>query len=167
MASTRLSLAQGSVDLRLWRAPRGGVVIATPAGDVRLDYAGSYRIDVGGPQDDGSYPPVEVTVFEGSSAAPGAEGSVEIDAGEAAVIYAGYDPQAIDVQDAAIDDWASDREQGERWDAYSDQSPGMTGVEDLERYGQFEDTPDYGQVWFPRDLDLMIGPLTNTGIGPS
>ncbi len=29
----------------------------------------------------------------------------------------------------------------------------MTGVEDLERYGQFEDTPDYGQVWFPRDLD--------------
>ncbi len=72
--STRLSLAQGSVDLRLWRAPRGGVVIATPAGDVRLDYAGSYRIDVGGPQDVGSYPPVEVTVFEKvRPQAPGAE----------------------------------------------------------------------------------------------
>jgi hypothetical protein len=151
--TTRLSLAQGSLDLRLWRAPRGGVSVATPAGDIRLDYAGSYRIDVGAPQEDGSYPPVEVTVFEGSAQAPSPDGPIQVDAGEAAMIYAGYPPQAVDAQDAAIDDWARDREQRERWDAYSDQSPGMTGVEDLESYGQFEDTPDYGQVWFPRDVD--------------
>lgn len=151
--ATRLSLAQGSLDLRLWRAPRGGVVIATPAGDVRLDYAGSYRIDVGAPQEDGSYPAVEVTVFEGSAQAPSPDGPVQIDTGEAAMIYAGYQPQEVDAQDAAIDDWAREREQHERWNAYSDQSPGMTGVEDLENYGQFADTPDYGQVWFPRDVD--------------
>src|SRR5258708_22289145 len=29
----------------------------------------------------------------------------------------------------------------------------MTGLEDLASYGQYEDTPDYGQVWFPRDVD--------------
>ena len=126
--TTRLSMAQGSLDLRLWRAPRGGVVIATPAGDVRLDYAGSYRIDVGAPQEDGSYPAVEVTVFEGSAQAPSPDGPVQIDTGEAAMIYAGYQPQEVDAQDAAIDDWAREREQRQLWNAYSDQSPGMTGV---------------------------------------
>lgn len=29
---TQLSLAQGSMDLRVWRAPRGGVSISTPVG---------------------------------------------------------------------------------------------------------------------------------------
>jgi hypothetical protein len=151
--AARLSLAQGSVDLRLWRAPRGGVVIATPAGDVRFDYAGSYRIDVGAPQDDGSYPPVEVTVFEGEAGVPSPDGPVGVDAGEAAMIDAGYAPQEVDVQDAAIDDWARDREARERWNEDNGLSGSMTGVEDLEAYGQFEDTADYGQVWFPRDVD--------------
>jgi hypothetical protein len=151
--TTRLSLAQGSVDLRLWRAPRGGVVIATPAGDVRFDYAGSYRIDVAAPQDDGSYPPVEVTVFEGSAGVPSPDGLVAVDAGDAAMVDAGYTPEAVDAQDAAIDDWARDREARERWNEDNGLSSSMTGVEDLDGYGQFEDTSDYGQVWFPRDVD--------------
>jgi hypothetical protein len=158
--STRLSLDQGSVDLRLWRVPRGGVTLATPAGDIRLDDAGSYRIDVGAPPDDGSYPPVEVTVFDGAAEAPSPDGLVSVQSGEAAMIYAGYDPQAVDAQDAAIDDWARDREARERWD--QNRLPvAMTGAEDLDAYGQYEDTPDYGQVWYPSNVDPDWAPYRN------
>lgn len=155
---TRLSLAQGSIELRLWRAPRGGISISTPAGEVRLDYAGLYRIDVGAPQDDGSYPQVEVTTFDGVAGVPSPQGLVGVEAGQAAMIDPGYMPYAFEAQDAAIDDWSRDREAQERWRPTDDYTPAMTGYEDLGQYGQFTDTPDYGQVWFPRDVPADWAP---------
>jgi ferric-dicitrate binding protein FerR (iron transport regulator) len=104
----RLALPQGSADIRLWGSPRGGVTISTPAGDVRLDGRGLYRIDVSAPPQDGSYPTVEVTVFEGRAEAPAPEGRSSVQAGQAAVLYAGYEPQLQDAQDASIDDWGAD-----------------------------------------------------------
>ena len=154
----RLSLAQGSLDLRIWRAPRGGVRISTPAGEVRLDYAGLYRIDVGAPRDDGAYPPVEVTVFDGYADVPSPDGPVSVEAGEAALIDAGYMPEAADAQDAAIDDWARDRERRERWSRHDYLSPALTGFEDLDGHGDFADTAEYGQVWFPRDVPVDWAP---------
>lgn len=149
---SRLSLAQGSMEVRLRRAPRGGVEIATPAGDVNLSQAGQYRIDVAAPPEDGSYPQVEVTTFDGEAGVPSRDGLVAVDAGEAALIDPGADPYAVDVQDAAIDDWAQDREASERWADWNGDAPAMTGYKDLARYGQFVDTQDYGQVWFPSDV---------------
>ena len=149
---TRLSLPQGSLDLRLWRVPRGGVSIATPAGDVRIDHPGVYRLDVGSGQDDGGYPPVELTVFEGQAAAPGPDGFVDVTEGAAALIYAGYNPDFEDAQDASIDDWARAREARERWDSQAAFSPSLTGYEDLEGQGDFVDSADYGTVWYPRSV---------------
>ncbi len=148
----RVALPQGSLELRLWSAPEGGVTVSTPAGDVQLDQQGLYRIDVGAPPDDGSYPPVEVTVFEGQAGAPSPEGLTPVDAGQAALIYAGYDPQSQDAQDTAIDDWGSDREAQERWRARPDIPVALTGFEDLDGAGDFVSDPDYGEVWFPRDV---------------
>jgi hypothetical protein len=153
---TRLSLPQGSADLRVWRVPRGGVTIATPAGEVRIDQPGAYRIDVGAPTDDGSYPPVEVTTFEGDAGAPGQDGLVDVPAGASAVIYAGYDPDLSDAQTADIDDWAREREARFRFG--SAVPAAETGYEDLGAYGDFEQTPDYGQVWFPRDMPADWAP---------
>jgi len=149
---TRLSLPQGSLDLRLWRVPRGGVWIATPAGDVRIDQPGVYRLDVGSAQDDGGYPPVEVTVFEGQASAPGPGGFMDVAAGSAALIYAGYEPEFDDAQDASIDDWARSREARERWDSQAAFSPSLTGYEDLEGQGDFVSSADYGTVWYPRGV---------------
>src|SRR2546423_509596 len=81
-----------------------------PAGDVLLDGRGLYRIDVGAPPEDGSYPPVAVTVFDGRAEAPSPRGLTPVGAGQAAVIYAGYDPMFDQAQATAIDDWAYDRE---------------------------------------------------------
>ncbi|HEX7759746.1 MAG TPA: DUF6600 domain-containing protein, partial [Caulobacteraceae bacterium] len=150
---TRLALPQGSMDLRVWRVPRGGVLIATPAGDVQIDQAGAYRIDVGAQTDDGYYPPVQVTVLEGSALTPGAEGLERVEAGESALIYAGYDPQYDDAQDAAIDDWARSREAREHWARrVSDDDDAFTGYDDLAVYGQFVIDRDYGEVWYPRNV---------------
>jgi hypothetical protein len=150
---TRLSVPQGSVNIRLWRVPDGGVTIATPAGDVRLDQPGAYRLDVGAPDENGAYPPVEVTSLEGGPAeAPGVYGFVDVPPGAAAVIYAGYDPDLQDAQEAAIDDWARDREAQLRYARYDWQAETETGYQDLATYGRFESNPDYGQVWFPSDV---------------
>lgn len=149
---TRLGLPQGSIDVRLWRVPRGGVQVATPAGDVRLDHPGVYRIDVAASQGDGRPPPVEVTVFEGAAAAPGIDGWAAVGEGSAALVYPGYDPDYQDARRAPIDDWAREREAHERWRNASEDWSGLTGFEDLEGHGEFVTSPDYGQVWFPRDV---------------
>ncbi len=154
---TRFGLPQGSMDLRVWQVPRGGISIATPAGDVRIDREGVYRIDVGASQDEG-YPPVEVTVFDGEAAAPGAEGFTLVDSGASALIYAGEEPDIEDAQDASIDDWARMREGQEHWDRQAAFSPSLTGYEDLEGQGDFVDTPDYGTVWFPYDVPADWAP---------
>jgi len=148
----RLAMPQGSLDVRVWAPPRGGVIVATPAGDVRLDQRGLYRIDVGAPADDGAYPPVEVTVFTGEATAPSPEGGSPVVGGEAALLYAGYDPIAQDVLDAAIDDWGRDLEARERWQPRPGLSVAFTGFEDLEGAGDFVVDPQYGQVWFPRGV---------------
>jgi hypothetical protein len=153
----RLGLPQGSLDIRLWSMPRRPVIIATPAGDVRLDASGLYRIDVGAPQD-GYYPPVEVTVFDGAAEAPAPEGLAPVQPGQAALIYAGYDPQFQYAQGAAIDDWGRDLEARLRWRPTDDASAALTGLGDLYAAGQFVDDPDYGQVWFPRDVPYGWAP---------
>jgi len=152
----RLGLPQGSVDIRLWRSPRRPVVIATPAGDVRLDARGLYRVDVGAPQE-GAYPPVEVTVFDGAAEAPSPEGLTPVQPGQAALLYAGYDPQVQYAENAYIDDWGRELEARLRWRP-SDDDADVTGVGDLYGYGDFVSDPQYGQVWFPRDVSYDWAP---------
>ena len=146
----RLALPQGSVDFRLWTSPRGGVAIATPAGDVQLAGQGLYRIDVGAPRDDGSYPTVEVTVFEGRAEAPSPGGMTPVESGQSAVLYAGYDPRFQDAQDAAIDDWGYDREVAAGGPPRDEDAAAVTGFGDLYAAGDFANDPQYGQVWYPR-----------------
>ena len=157
----RLALPQGSLDIRLRRAPEGGVVVSTPAGDVRLDQAGVYRVDVGAPTDDGSYPVVEVTTLEGDAGAPSPDGLVSVPAGQGAVIYAGYDPQLQDAQYASIDDWGHELEARERARPRYDQddpNATLTGYDDLAAAGEFTDDPQYGQVWYPREVPADWAP---------
>ena len=89
----RLALAQGSVSIQVKGAPEGGVLVATPSGDVHLEGRGFYRIDVGAPGESDGPPPSEVTVFQGQAEAPGPEGYTPLGPGQAATLYAGYDPQ--------------------------------------------------------------------------
>ena len=149
----RLGLSQGSLSVDIRGMPGGGVTVSTPAGDMHLRGRGFYRVDVGAPQDDGGYPPAAVTVFQGEADAPGPQGFVPVETGQSATLYAGYDPQFQDAQDTAIDDWARERLRDERSEAAPPMLEGMTGAADLGRYGDFVETPQFGTVWFPRDVD--------------
>ncbi len=153
---TRLALVQGSLDLRIWRVPRGGVRISTPAGQVLLQRAGVYRVDVAAPSDDGGYQPVEVTTFDGAAELPSPGGIIRVDGGEAALVYGGELPQAVDVQEAAIDDWARDREARQR--RARDDDFTLAGYGDLDDQGEFLQTAEYGTVWFPRDVPADWAP---------
>ncbi len=156
---TRLSIPQGSVDIRLWSVPDGGVTVATPAGDVQLAQPGIYRIDVAAPDDSGEYPPVEVTALgDGDAGAPGPNGFVDVPAGAAALIYAGYDPQIQDAQNAAIDDWARDREAQLRSDQVNWQQEPEAGYADLSDFGQMSQDSTYGQVWYPSNVPADWAP---------
>jgi len=156
---TRFSIPQGSVDIRVWRVPEGGVTVATPAGDVQLNQAGAFRIDVGAPDDNGDYPPVEVTALDGGDAgAPGPGGFVDVPVGTAAVIYGGYEPELDDAMDASIDDWARDRETQLRYDQVNWQQDAAPGYADLSNYGQFVQDPTYGQVWYPTQVPADWAP---------
>ncbi len=148
----RLALPQGSLNLQLRGDPAGGVTISTPAGDVLLPGHGFYRIDVGAPPDDGSYPPVEITVFQGEAEAPGPTGFTPVGRRQAAVLYAGAEPQLQAAEDTAIDDWARDRARLEATAAADGLPEAMTGADDLGLYGQFASSADYGMVWYPNDV---------------
>lgn len=154
----RLGLPQGSVEFELFAPPAGGVEVTTPAGDVHLDYPGVYRLDVSAPPDDGSYPAVQLTVLRGEAGAPAANGLTPVYEGQAALLYASYNPQFQDAQDAAIDDFARGRDQQLPWRGGGNEPAAMTGAEDLSAYGQFVDTSDYGQVWFPSNVGADWAP---------
>ena len=148
----RLALAQGSVNIQVRGFPEGGVLVATPAGDVHLEGRGFYRIDVAAPDESGDVPAAEVTVFQGQAEAPSPEGYAPIYPGQAASLYAGYDPQVQEAEDSAIDDWSRERIRAEYVPGGYALPEAMSGAADLARWGEFVQTPEFGLAWFPRDV---------------
>ncbi|HEY7852059.1 MAG TPA: DUF6600 domain-containing protein [Caulobacteraceae bacterium] len=155
----RLALTQGSVTIHVRGNPEGGVIVATPAGDVRLDGRGFFRVDVAAPDEEGGSSPAEVTVFQGQAEAPGPGGYTPVSAGEAATLYPGYDPQFQAADDTAVDDWAPERFRAERAQASGYRLPdAISGGADLGRYGDYVSSPEFGTVWFPRDVPADWAP---------
>ena len=148
----RLALAQGSVNIQVRGSPEGGVLVATPAGDVHLEGRGFYRIDVAAPEPDGDVPAAEVTVFQGQAEAPSPEGYAPIYPGQSATLYAGYDPQFQEAEDTAIDDWSRERIRAAYIPGGHDLPEAISGGADLARWGNFVQSPEFGTVWFPRDV---------------
>ena len=53
----------------------------------------------------------------------------------------------------AFSEWVASREgREERSVSARYVSPEMTGVEDLDRYGRWDQTAEYGAVWIPREV---------------
>jgi len=146
-----IRLDSGSLDLRISDLPTAdGLSIATPRGTVRLTEVGQYSIDAGTEDQ-----PTRVTAWNGSArlgdgatAVTVRQGQVLVIAGTADAPQYSYDsnvgepPQAWRIQPRVVQ-----VKETERYVA-----PEMTGAEDLYQYGSFETAPDYGAVWYPRDV---------------
>jgi hypothetical protein len=157
-----LQLAQGTVELRLFRGIEGRPAIETPSAEVRPDEAGRYRVTVDG---NGN---TLVTVRSGRAdvAVQGSTGPQTLTSGQAVEIAAsGNPPQVRGIGPVAYDSfdgWADARDAGwahvQNW-SYVDS--GIVGANDLSDYGQWTNEPGYGQVWVPTDEPATWSPYSD------
>ena len=149
-----LSVVEGTATLRLAKFDRKNEYfeIDAPRTTMAAEKEGSYRIDV--PRDGR----VRLTVRDGGSARiySDTSGFALRDGRTAELVVSGenmgdWEFSAISTRDA-IDDWVSEREQylaqRLKYDVkYYDEY--VWGAEDLDAYGDWSNTDDYGWVWRP------------------
>src|SRR6266481_6363362 len=144
------SLAQGAVYLRISSRANGDQYeIDTPRGAVHIAQPGSYEVVAG----DADHP-TTVTAFEGSAQIVGPELNATVNP-QQAIYISGQNPASVNQGQAQTDDFirfVQDEERPYQNAAPAPQyvSPEMTGYQDLGRYGQWNQDPSYGQVWYPQ-----------------
>jgi len=160
--NTDLRLPQGTVQLRL--RPQDddeniANVVTTPRGDVTLTAPGRYLIAAGDEDQ-----PTIVTVYEGQAALTDAAGATfDIAAGQAGVLSGDSNRPTFGTRAAQadpLDDWAQKREAKlvAAPPLPRDVSPAMTGVATLGAYGDWDQAPEYGPVWYPRGVSATWQP---------
>jgi hypothetical protein len=124
--------------------------IATEEGRMSLLAPGAYRFDR---FDRSSH----LTVYFGQARYEGPGSALTVDAGQRGQFWIEANGAAqYSVTEPARDAFATwngerDREQ-DRVAAARFVSPEMTGARDLDRYGRWEQSPEYGAIWFPRSV---------------
>lgn len=148
---TLLQLDRGDVALRLRSAENAAETrLRTREGTAQPEREGLYRVEQ---LDRGS----KVYVWQGRLRFDWARGAspVSVGTGEQVELWWPDGPRAerSALYSDGFGDWvlAESREEGDRAVARY-VSPEMTGAEDLDRYGRWESTADYGNVWVPTTL---------------
>jgi len=146
----QFELTQGSLNLEVRRLADGqSYEIDTPTVALVVDQPGTFRVDI-----DGNGQSTAVTVFAGNAVVFG-----ENDAHQDVVAGRRYRfdnaaLQVVRISDIAggdaFDAWCSDRDRHDNG-ALAQQyvASDVVGADDLDDYGNWNDDPDYGEVWFP------------------
>lgn len=129
------------------------VSVQTPQGRITFAAPGRYRIDVRADH-------TELTAQAGQASFSDGERRLPVAAGQKARLYDGgrmrIDP---DFAQDAFDNWVADRENASLTSASRRHvSPAMTGYQDLDRYGDWGSSSEYGAVWYPRAVDADWAP---------
>ncbi|HUQ29872.1 MAG TPA: DUF6600 domain-containing protein [Usitatibacter sp.] len=140
------TLQRGSVNMRVrYRQARDRITFSTPHALFMLDADGRYRVDVDEDRDES-----RLTVFTGHAVMEGSSRRVPVEAGRTVIVSGRGEYLFERAREIAFDRWAATRDQ--LWqDSKSRQyvSYDMTGYEELDRYGSWNQDPDYGAVWYP------------------
>jgi hypothetical protein len=148
----QVSLHQGMLNVHVRKLYSGETwEVDTPNMAFTLSKAGEYRFDVD-PNSDST----RVIVWKGEGEATGQGPAVKIEEGQAMQFNNGTSMthEALNApQPDGFDEWCQVR------DKRLDQSvsarhvaPGTVGADDLDEYGSWKDTPDYGPVWVPSSV---------------
>src|SRR5215470_10383483 len=139
-----------SLDLRTLE-PGRALEVDTPNAAFTIENPGYYRLEVSGGRT--SF----IARRGGRATVTPANGQAAAIAPSEEVVIDGVDtPQVAGYAAPPLDDW--DRWNYARTDHVSDAvsvryvSPGMYGVSDLDRYGQWRVVPEYGSVWVPTSV---------------
>src|SRR5579864_164014 len=147
--TAQVELDQGTLNLRVRRLYHGEIYeIDTPNLAFTVMKAGEYRFDV-----DPNGDTTVVTVWHGEGEATGQGRAVRVKQGHTAR-FTGGTSLANQIYHApdfdGFDDWCRVRDRREE-DSESARyvSPDVIGSGDLDHYGRWQTTPDYGPVWVP------------------
>ena len=156
--TTQLTVAQGTVQLRV-RDDLAGQRVEVDTGNLAMviQAAGDYRIDA-----DPAAGTTRVAVAAGSALVYGDHGeSVALGARQQLVVTgrnlaaAGGTPQGGD----DFDRWAAERNRLEDQSVSARYvSREVVGYQQLDRYGDWQNDPSYGNVWYPREVDADWAP---------
>ncbi len=144
-----LFVAQGRVILRVRvQDPGESARVDVPNTQIQLTRPGLYRIDVTPDRQ-----MTLVTVREGEAQVAFPAGVQQALPGQT-VSVSGADASAVEVRNGVgqdgFDTWSASRDRHyERNRAQAYVSRQMVGYADLDEYGVWETTPDYGPVWYP------------------
>jgi hypothetical protein len=124
--------------------------VQTPDGQITLRAKGIYRIDTDPDRNE-----TRLTAFSGKARIDASPAAVNAEPGRTLILRRQDGRPTIAYEHIArtdFDDWAQTRD--ERWDSpnVAHISPHMTGVEDLDNYGTWEEESEYGRVWIPRNV---------------
>ena len=147
--TVQVQLNSGSINIRVWNLDRDNVFEIDTANQAFTMYQpGRYRVDA---SEDGSY--TVVTIREGEGESTGNGQSYTLHAGQRTT-FRGTTSLNAEVEPIGgsddFDGWASSRER--RYDDSPSArycSRRVVGFEDLDDYGSWQPTPDYGYAWFP------------------
>jgi hypothetical protein len=146
----QLQVGQGLVNYDVMKGSNASVEIDTPNVAIRpqLNAEGSYRILV---NSDGE---TIVDVRNGSADISTSQGSTHVDRDQRITIEGNADNAQFQISKASSrdewDKWNIDRDHEiQSASSWQHTNPYYTGTQDLDPYGQWNNVPDYGAVWFP------------------
>src|SRR5580692_4192205 len=150
--AVQVQLHQGTLNVHVRKLYGGeGYEIDTPNQAFTVTKSGEYRFDV-----DPSADTTLVTVWKGEGEATGQGTSVRVHEGQQARFMDG-NSLAHQIVDAprrdGCDDWCRVRDKREDESVSARYvAPGVVGASDLDEYGSWRDTSQYGNVWVPNDV---------------
>jgi hypothetical protein len=146
-----LQLHNGSVAARLRnREAAAEFDLKTAEGRFSTQRAGRYRFD----RTDATS---HLTVYNGQALYEGPRSALTVNSGQRAEFWIDTSDAAqysiTEPQRDAFSAWNGERDRSDdRSVSQRYVSPEMTGVEDLDRHGRWEQSPDYGSIWIPRTV---------------
>ena len=158
----QFKVPSGQAAFDLQRMPEGQrVEVDTPSGAFTIDRAGYYRSNV---DDHGT---TFISRRGGDAAAIPAGGEASDVPDGQQVVLQGTDTATANASPApapdAWDRWNDERD-GEHPEHVSSAEyvpPNVAGADDLDRYGDWRETPRYGHVWVPRETPAGWAPYSN------
>lgn len=148
--TVQVQLAQGVAEIHLRHLVAGDAFeVDTPNLAVTLTGSGEYLIST-----DPNNNSTAITVREGEAQATGGGESYDLEAGQRYLIT-GTDQLRFDAQNASgfddFEDWCQTRDQRENNSVSARYvSRDVDGVYDLDDNGDWQNVPEYGEIWVPR-----------------
>lgn len=143
----QVSLTEGSMEIHLRQLDdNDSFEVATPNGAITLLRTGDYRIDTDPDRD-----ATMLTVRAGQAELYSGTSSMIVRSQETAYVHENQDPDVRAANDAdSFDSFTSSRDStSDAPAAISHVSPEVTGAEDLNNYGSWQNLPAMGDVWLP------------------